>query len=240
MAMQFSRKYKIRNPYKPDETVSQEVLISDSLQYDYSSCAWVAIDTEFLNLNIDHDTLCLVQLASPSPEDPEQLRVELVWVWEKLTNGETADLQNQFKAILDRPDLTVIMHVATADLPRIEKFSNTKLNGKLFDTKVAAKVSLRNVNSYGMAELISTLIDPRFSKDKAISTSQWDSNPEMWEDKAFEYAMNDVIYLHPLKERLSDVAERRGYSELLDGVMASLPAITRLYLHGFDERVLSY
>ncbi len=234
--MRIEKRFKVRNPYKADESYTQFVTAGEELFYDYSGSKWVAIDTEYLNLDLAHDKLCLIQIASKA-EDSEGIRIEFIWT---AGTGDQTETKQKLGALISRKDIEVIMHVATADLPRIEKYTGKELKGKLFDTKVAGKIILNNTRDHGMADIIAALIDPKFVKDKNTSGSQWDLHPKYWQDKQFEYCMNDVLYLHALQERLLEIAERREKSELIGDIMKALPAICSLYHHGLDEKVLSY
>lgn len=242
MSTILSAKFKQPNPYRPDETITQEVIISDTPTLDYSHCDWVAIDTEFLGLNIEHSQLCVVQIASPgvdfTAENPHQ-RIEIIWVWQKIKEQDN-ELRRFFAQMLEREDLEMIMHVSTADLPRLELLANSSLRGKLFDTKAAAKVVLTSTSNYGMEDLITNMINPSFQKNKTETGSQWDLHPLSWTDKMAEYAMNDVYYLHALKLNLEKIAQRRGAEELLATTMKAMPAVCQLYKHGYSVSVFTY
>jgi len=235
-----TRKFRIRNPFNPDEHYAQEVLISDSPQYDYTDSMWVAIDTEFLTLKVPYDRLCTIQIASPLPGNPQLQRVEIIWVWEKLLSGDTKELKDFLKSILKNKNLTILTHVFTADLTRLELLAGVAAKCQAFDTKVAAKIVMTNTDYHGMDDLITSLVNPMFTKDRRVTSSQWDLHPSAWEDKMAEYAMNDVIFLKPLQDRLTEMAERRGKLELLQDTMAIIPTISALYRSGYDERVLGY
>jgi ribonuclease D len=241
MAELFTKKYKLANPYKPDEKITQEVVVSDEPTFDYEDSPWLAIDTEFLDLKLAYSKLCVVQIASPHPDDLQRIRVEVIWVWEKIKSGEMKALNRTFEQILSDEKKQLIMHVSTADLPRIQTLANNQpLKGKLFDTKVAGKIVITNSRSHGMDDMISSLIDPSFQKDKKITATQWDLHPQMWPDKAVEYAMGDVLYLHPLMLQLEEMAERRDQAELLQETMKIMPQVCNLYNSGYDVSVLTY
>ncbi len=234
----YTKKFKLKNPYKPDENITQEVVVGTMPVFDYSDKPWVAIDTEFLNLNFAYDRLCTIQIASPTEEGKQQ--VEIIWVWEAVNSGQMDDLSNFFKKLISNKDLEVLMHVSTADLPRIEKIAQTRLMGKIFDTKVAGKITITNQNNHGLNNLINYLVDPKFNKDKEQTGSQWDAHPSRWSDKMVEYAMNDVVYLHPLKEKLIEIAKRRNLYPLVEESMYLLPTLAQLVKYGYDEKVLVY
>lgn len=242
MIQVIEKKFRLENPYKPDEKIVQDVIISDTPQYDYEGSPWVAIDTEFLTLDLPYDRLCVIQIASPGAADDEQ-RVEFVWVWEQVKSGHNLHkkVEKLLQSFFEREDLEVLMHVSTADLPRLAKLINEQeFQGKLFDTKAAARVVIRNTNRYGMDDLITNLVNPKFNKDKYITGSQWDLQPAVWSDKMIEYAMNDVLYLHPLKIALERIALRRGLDHHLDVAMKALPMVNQLYLTGLTEQIFGY
>lgn len=236
----FSKKFRLKNPFKPDEQIQQEVIVSDSPQYNYEDSPWVAIDTEFLNLNLERDQLCVIQIASPDPERHEHQRIEVIWVWEKLNINQAEDITSLITSLFERKELELLMHVSSADFPRIAQLTAEKFQGKLFDTKVGGKIALTNTNNHGMEDLIKALIDPNFSKDNTQTGSQWDLSPEMWGDKAIEYAMNDVIYLRPLQLQLQRIADRRGTADVLSEAQSIMPTIANLYRAGYSEKILSY
>ena len=232
------KKFRINNPYKPDENVVQEVLIGDAPNYQYKDVPWVALDTEFINLNIPYSKLCVIQIASPDETAPSKQRIEVLWVWQKRQQKTPAS--DLIADLLRRKDLEMIMHVSTADLPRLEKFAQEKISCKLFDTKVAGRIVLTTTNDHSMANLVNSLIDPKFIKDKTQTGSQWDLEPESWDDKMTEYAFKDVLYLHPLKLALERLSQRREVDKILAETMRIMPAVCHLYSEGFTESILSY
>lgn len=236
----FTKKYRVYNPFRSDEVVLQEVVVSDTPQFDYSEVPWVAIDTEFLTLKLPYDNLCTIQIASPQPGNPELMNVEIIWVWEKLQSGNAEDIKDFLKSLLKREDLEILMHVFTADLARLEKIAEFATKTKMFDTKVAAKIAMTNTDYHGMDDIITALVDPRFTKDRRVTSAQWDSHPLGWDDKMIEYAMNDVVYLRALQMRLTELADRRGKLDLLNATMKLIPTISALYRNGYDEKVLGY
>lgn len=132
------------------------------------------------------------------------------------------------------------MHVSSADLPRIEKFAGVKVKAKVFDTKVAGKITLSETDDHSMANLITSLVDPKFVKDRAKTSSLWDTDPHGWDDKTIQYAFNDVLYLSPLKDSLKTIAARRGNLDLVNEAMGALPLISHLYAVGLSENVLRF
>lgn len=237
--MKIIKNYKLRNPLKPDEFVKQQVLVGNKPQYDYKNCDWVAIDTEFLSLDIHQDQLCVIQIASPDPELQGAQRVEVVWTF-GATQEEIESTRDLISQFLTNDDLRLIVHLATADLVRLTKFTNSPVKARIFDTKVSSKIVLTNTNQHGLSSLIQNLVDPHFNKDKAQTSSQWDLSPLYWTDAMVEYAALDVYYLFGLMSQLQKIAERRGTIHLVQKANKILPEICDLVSSGYNVNVLTY
>jgi ribonuclease D len=236
---QFTKKFRLPNPENVDEKLIQEVSYSNRPQYDYTNAKWLAVDTEFINLDITRDKLCAIQIASLDKHG--KLQLEVIWVWEANFSDEQLKIHKEFwRELLNKEDLELIMHVSSADLSRIEKLADFEFKGKVFDTKTAGKIALTNTDNHSMDFLINYLVDPHFSKNKSAQVEEWDHHPNEWSDAMYEYAALDVYYLHTLKERLLEVADRRGLTGLVNKAMTALPAISSLMRHGYDESVLVY
>ncbi|MFW5702942.1 MAG: hypothetical protein ACOCXP_03170 [Candidatus Dojkabacteria bacterium] len=234
----FTKKFKLNNPFKPDEQITQEVQVNTTPQIDYSQVEWVAIDTEFIDLRMAYSQLCVVQIASPSAEQDRQ-NIEVIWVWES-QHSMLSEIQEKLSSIFEREDIQILMHFAGADLPRIEKLVGKRVSGQVFDTKTAARIIMSNTDRHGLKDLITGLIDPKYQKDKQVTASNWDLNPITWEDKMVDYAMRDVLYLKPIEQILIDLAKRRGSLELVNEIMRTIPAISQLHKHDLEAKVLDH
>lgn len=233
--MQLTKSYKLKNPYRLDQDIKQEVLISDEdLQLDYTNSPWVAVDTEYLSFNPLQDKLCVIQIASKENVDAETLRVEVLYVYGKQPTQKMIDL-------MTNENIEKLFHVFSADMPRVSNFIGQDIKGKIFDTKVAAKIAWTNTSKHGMKEIIKMFVDPNFAQmDNENGLNDWEIGPENWSNDQVFYMMQDVVYLDILKKRILQMAERRGTIGLIDETMKVLPTIAKLYKSGFDEKVFGY
>ncbi|MBD3362680.1 hypothetical protein GF362_03090 [Candidatus Dojkabacteria bacterium] len=232
--MQDLRSYKIKNPYRADQEIKQEVSISQNLVYDYSDTPWISVDTEYLSFNPLQDKLCVIQIASKENVEAENLRVEVIYVFDQEPTDELIKLFTNKK-------IEKIFHVFSADVPRIENYLGTKIKGSIFDTKVAAKIAWTNTQNHGMKSLIRMFADPDFHQlDSDNGLNDWEIGPENWSNDQIYYMMQDVIYLDVLRNRILDMAERRGVKELVLETMKTIPVLVQLYRNGYTENVLSY
>ncbi len=225
----------------PDSFLTQEAVFTEELTFDYSKIPWIAVDTEYLSFDLNQDRLCAIQLASPKEGAENELNIEVVWVWNSLNPKSEAQnvVKEQLTRILARTDVELIMHVASADLPRLQIAAGVEFKGSVFDTKVASRILFSNSHEHGLVYLIQTLLDPKYNEEKQNYT-QLDLAPNQWDDKLVQYTVKDVFYLHALRERLLEVAKRRGQVSLIKHAMKTLPHLASLYQAGYTEKVLSY
>lgn len=232
--MQITKTFHLKNPYRADQKIKQEVIISEDLIYDYSNSPWVAVDTEYLSFNPLQDKLCVIQVGSKENSDSESLRVELVWVFEK-------DVPVKLKSVLTNPNIEKLFHVFSSDVPRVEKFLSEKIQGSIFDTKLAAKIAWTNTQDHGMKSLIRMFVDPDFTQsDNEKGLNDWEVGPENWTDEQIFYMMQDVVYLDVLRLRILEMARRRGTEDLVLKAMEAIPVIAELYSRGYSESVFGY
>ncbi len=228
------KSFKIKNPYRSDQEVKQDVYIGEDLTLDYSNSPWIALDTEYLSFNPLQDKLCVIQIASRENSGSESTRVEIIWVFCK-------EKASKLSQLLVEPKIEKLFHVYSSDVPRLERYLGERLRGKIFDTKVAAKIAWTNTTDYSMKHLVRMFCDPNFEQmDNEKGLNDWDIGPENWSNQQIYYMVQDVIYLDALREKLIEMAKRRGTFELLNEVMDTLPAISQLYKKGYNENVLSY
>ncbi len=229
--MHRSVKFNLNNPYKPDEIVAQEVLVSDKLQYSYDKASWISLDAEFLGLNINRDALCSVQIASEDPTEVERQRVEIVYTYQQKVDEDLRTLL--------RSDIIKIFHVFSSDMPMLMKYFGTDIRGDIFDTKIASKIVWTNSQNSSKTNLIKSLIDPHYQKLEK-GDSRWEIEPKNWSEEMIEYAAKDVLYLNPLMIKFEKIAKDRNRSEILNESMKTLPVLSKLILNGYDLDVYQF
>ncbi len=229
--MQIEKTFKIKNPYRSDQELRQVVSVSDDLVYEYSNCEWIGVDTEYLSFDLYKDKLCVIQISSK--DEMGNLRIEEIYTFEKEPTQKIIDL-------FTNPNIEKIFHVFSSDIPRIEKYIKQSIQGKIFDTKVAAKIAWTNTQNYSMKMLIKMFVDPDYSQEDTELLGDWEVGPENWSNSQVYYMMQDVLYLDVLRERILAMADRRGKHELVKETMKILPQIAKLFASGYDEKVLTY
>lgn len=223
--------FKLKNPYKSDEIITQEVHLSEDLHFDYSKSKWIAVDAEFLGLNMQRDSICSIQIASADPESPNRQRAEIVSVYNRKA---TKKLKELFTS-----DKLKIFHVFSADVAMISKYIDQLISGPFYDTKVAAKVAWTNANRFSKTEMIKNFIDPNYQMDP-FSQSLWELPVEKWTEKMIKYAIYDVLYLHPIMLKMNAIAKNRDREKILKTAMDLLPSIGELHRNGFDTDIFKF
>lgn len=223
--------FKINNPLKPDEVLNQQVILSNSLQYDYSKSEWISIDAEFLGLNLFRDKLCSVQIASVDPKDSSRQRVEIVEIYDKKPDAKLVSLMES--------KMLKIFHVFSSDIAMISRYLKVNVEGPFFDTKIAAKIAWTNSHTASKTELIKSFIDPKYDLQE-MSNSLWELEVEKWTPKMIQYASIDVLYLRPIMKKLQQIAENRGRTSLIESAMKAVPFIAELYKAGYDTDVFKF
>ena len=182
----------------------------------------VAIDTETMGLNINRDRLCLIQLSSGDGI------AHLIQISKK-----NLDKQENFpnlKKIFKNPNSTKLFHFARFDMAVIEK-NICKLNGPIFCTKIASKLSRTFGAKHGLADLCKDLLN--LELDKQNQTSDWGS--ENLSESQLKYAASDVLYLHQIKNKLDLLLERENKEEIAKKCFEFLKTRSELDLIGFEN-----
>ncbi len=229
--MQRNHSFKLKNPYKPDEKITQEVSISNKLQYDYSKSKWISVDAEFLGLNMCRDALCTIQIASSDLNDDLKQRVEIIYVYNQ-------KIDPKLKKLLES-NILKIFHVFSLDIPMLNKYLDIEIKGPVFDTKVAAKIVWTNCQLTNKTSLIKNFADPDFMNLEE-SGAKWELEPEHWSNKMIEYASLDVLYLNSIRLKLEEMAKRRNRVEVLHKALEALPILGAVYEQGYDLSVYDF
>ena len=182
----------------------------------------IAIDTETMGLNINRDRLCLIQLSNGDGN------AHLVQI--SKNSLEKKDNFPNLKKIFKNPKSTKLFHFARFDLAVIEK-NICKLNGPLYCTKIASKLSRTFGAKHGLADLCRDLLN--LELDKQNQTSDW--GQETLSVSQLEYAASDVLYLHQIKSKLDEILKRENKEEIAKKCFDFLKTRTELDLIGFEN-----
>ena len=182
----------------------------------------IAIDTETMGLNLHRDRLCLIQLSSGDGN------AHLVQI-----TKDSLYNKNSFpnlKRIFNDSNLTKLFHFARFDIAVIEK-NICDINGPIYCTKIASKLSRTFGAKHGLADLCKDLLG--FELDKQNQTSDW--GKKNLSDSQLKYAASDVLYLHKIKTELDTILIREDKENIAKQCFEFLKIRSKLDLNGFDN-----
>lgn len=178
----------------------------------------VAVDTETMGLSLTRDMLCVVQLSAG---DGDAHVVQM--------DRQTYDCPN-LKALLAEPGVEKILHFARFDVAMVERYLNVTL-APVFCTKIASKLARTYTDRHGLKDVTRELVGVDMNKQQ--QSSDWGA--DALTPAQLEYAASDVLHLHTLRDRLSEMLEREGRMELARACFDFLPTRARLDLAGWPE-----
>ncbi len=182
----------------------------------------VAIDTETMGLKTNRDRLCLIQLSAGNG-DAHLLRIDK-------SKLNTTQKYKNLKKILKNKKILKIFHFARFDLAALN-FYVCKVEGNVWCTKIASKLSRTYTNRHGLSDLTRELLSIEITKEQ--QSSNWGS--EIISKKQKSYAANDVLYLHELKEKLEALLLQEKRLVLAEKVFSFLKVRVELDLAGFED-----
>ena len=182
----------------------------------------IAVDGEFMGLNVRRDPLCLIQVSSGNSDahivqfDRENYRApNLV----KLLNNE---------------NITKIFHYGRADMAHIKHYLKTETNN-ILDTKIASKLARSYSDNHSLKTLIKEFINIDISKQFQSSDFGGDLTPAQ-----LKYCANDVIYLHRIHDELRKILERENRIKLYKNCLKFLKTRVELDLALFKDDIWSH
>ena len=179
----------------------------------------VAIDTETMGLKPNRDRLCLVQISNGDGF------AHLIQV-----SNKTKVNFSIVKKMLKNKSITKVFHYARFDLAVIEK-NICSLEGPVFCTKIASKLTRTFGAKHGLADLCKDLLN--LELDKQNQTSDW--GLEILSESQLKYAASDVLYLHQIKNKLDQLLKRENKEEIAKKCFEFLITRSELDLIGFEN-----
>ena len=176
----------------------------------------VAIDTETMGLNPVRDRLCLVQLSA-GDGDSHLVQFDV--------GKHTAP---RLTALMKDADIVKIFHYGRFDIAMLRYYLGV-LAGPVYCTKIASMLARTYTDHHGLRDLCKDLLGIDISKQQ--QSSDWGAK-ELTKDQ-LEYAANDVLHLHLLRETLDDMLAREHRSHLATAAFAFLPIRAELDLAGW-------
>ena len=182
----------------------------------------IAVDGEFMGLNVRRDPLCLIQISSGNSD------AHIVQFDRKNYNAP-----NLTKLLADE-NTTKIFHYGRADIAHIKYYLNTETNN-ILDTKIASKLARSYSDSHSLKTLIKEFINIDISKQFQSSDFGGELSPAQ-----LKYCANDVMYLHKIHEELNKILERENRIDLYKDCLKFLKTRVNLDLALFKDDIWSH
>ena len=197
-------------------------LHKDDLPDDLDLGNLIAVDGEFMGLNVRRDPLCLIQISSGNSD------AHIIQFDRKNYNAP-----NLTKLLADE-NTTKIFHYGRADMAHIKYYLKTDTNN-ILDTKIASKLARSYSDSHSLKTLIKEFINIDISKQFQSSDFGGELSPAQ-----LKYCANDVIYLHKIHEQLSKILERENRIDLYKDCLKFLKTRVNLDLALFKDDIWSH
>ena len=182
----------------------------------------IAIDGEFMGLNVNRDPLCLLQISSGNMD------AHIVQL-----NRETYKAPNLVKLLQDR-NITKIFHYARADLTFIKHYLKIEVLN-IQDTKIQSKLARSYSDKHGLKDLIKEFINIDISKQLQSSDFGGKLTPAQ-----LKYCANDVVYLHKINEELNKILVREKRIKLYEDCIKFINTRVNLDLASFKDDIWSH
>jgi len=182
----------------------------------------IAVDGEFMGLNVTRDPLCLIQISSGN-SDAHIVQLD----------RSSYHAPNLVKILSDE-NITKIFHFGRADIAHIKYYLKTETNN-ILDTKIASKLARSYSDNHSLKTLIKEFINIDISKQFQSS----DFGGELTSAQ-LKYCANDVIYLHKIHDELIKILERENRVYLYKNCLKFLKTRVDLDLALFKEDIWSH
>jgi ribonuclease D len=184
----------------------------------------LAVDTETMGLVTPRDRLCVVQLCDRNG------RATLLQIPGESLAPELAKQRRapRLKRLLEDPKILKVLHFARFDLAALKHYLGIR-TAPIYCTRTASKLVRTYTERHGLKDCALELLD--IEMDKAARHTDWSS--ASLTAQQVRYAISDVTFLLPLKDKLHAMVEREGRAELLQACLAVIPVMAELDLLGF-------
>ena len=182
----------------------------------------IAVDCEFMGLNVERDNLCLVQISTGNKD------AHIVQL-----NRKTYHAPN-LKEILQNDKINKIFHYARADLLFIKKYLNVNVEN-VNCTKIMSKIARSYSDKHGLKDLVKEFTGNEISKGLQSSDFGGDLT-----EKQLNYCAKDVIYLHKIYDCLKKILIREERYELYSDAIKFINSRVNLDLASFNYDIWSH
>ena len=182
----------------------------------------IAVDGEFMGLNVKRDPLCLIQISSGN-SDAHIVQLDRL-------NYNAPNLSK----VLANEKITKIFHYGRADMAHIKHYLKIETKN-ILDTKIASKLARSYSDSHSLKTLIKEFINIDISKQFQSSDFGGELTPAQ-----LKYCANDVVYLHKIHEELNKILIRENRVNLYHDCLKFLKTRVDLDLALFKEDIWSH
>ena len=186
----------------------------------------IAIDTEATGLQIpERDKLSLIQICDEK---------ENVYIIQP--NKKTYKAPN-LVSVLENDNIVKIGHFLRFDKSALEFFLKCKMK-PIFCSKIGSRLCRTYSSEHGLKNLVQEFCGKKI--DKKYGSSDWNKDLDDLSDNQLQYAANDVIYLHKIKQELSKMLLRENRMDLFKKCMNFLETRVELDQKGFKEDIFHH
>ena len=197
-------------------------LHKDDLPEDLDLGNIIAVDGEFMGLNVQRDPLCLIQISSGN-SDAHIIQL----------NRSNYNAPNLNKVLSDE-STTKIFHYGRADMAHIKYYLKIETKN-ILDTKIASKLARSYSDSHSLKTLIKEFVNIDVSKQFQSSDFGGELSPSQ-----LKYCANDVVYLHKIHEELNKILIREKRINLYNDCLKFLKTRVDLDLALFKDDIWSH
>ena len=182
----------------------------------------LAIDGEFMGLNVRRDPLCLIQISSGN-SDAHIVQFD----------RDNYKAPNLIKLLNDE-NITKIFHYGRADIAYIKYYLKTDTKN-ILDTKIASRLARSYSDNHSLKTLIKEFIGIDISKQFQNSDFGGELTPSQ-----LKYCANDVIYLHKIHQELNKILIREKRIDLYQDCLKFMKTRVELDLALFKDDIWSH
>ena len=194
----------------------------DDLPEDIDLGNSVAVDGEFMGLNVKRDPLCLIQLSTGN------LDAHIIQL-----NRKDYAAPNLVK-LFSNKKVTKIFHYARADMAHIKHYLKVHVEN-VNCTKLSSRLARTFSDRHGLKDLIKEIVGVDISKQQQSS----DFGGELTTAQ-LKYCANDVIYLHKIHDELNKILVRENREDLYKDCLKFLKTRVDLDLASFNSDIWSH
>jgi ribonuclease D len=202
--------------------MNRKIVFINDLPDDHILVGDVAIDTEAMGLNLDRDRLCCVQICDQS------LSTYIV----HFPDGECdySKAKNLKNILLDKK-IQKIFHYARFDVSILRKYLKIDEIPNIYCTKIVSRLVRTYSDRHGLRTIVGEICGVDLSKEQ--QSSNW--GREFLSNKQIDYAKNDIIYLHKIRDEFNKMLKNNNRTELAKNYFEFINTICTSDMLGFSE-----